>query len=533
MKRKCLPLVIALASMGPVYSVAANNDVPTGSYQKTCSDIVVSDNTLSARCAGYNNQYKKSTLAPLDQCLSSISQYGDIANRDGNLVCMPDLPKVGAAARFPQSETIINDWVYGGKNNAIYQHAWGLWAGLSSYVAKVDGVPVRAFETWSTPNDMLYKMSTGSVSAESTKGAPAQDALQLELSLPKQLRNVKALDGKLNNLFLKQGASVGDTGILVSVAYNPPAEQHAVSNKLFFKSTLDRYLAMGYTDIPNFPANAMTIKPVYKVISSDKVSQGIYTFPGWPGTPSPAMTFPESAWKSCVYVDVTQAGPGGNRIDPGCHARSADNTFHLNNFIHQKVSAENADFLRATVNPNIKQGDYLILVGMHVTTREAKRWTWQTFWWSASPDAPQLPSSGDIAAARPRNDLDAAANHYAMSVAYSMVSPAQPITGGSSVGESVIGYNPHLEAGFDPQVFQIVRKINDTTENQYGVQTNCMTCHNLASYNPKTDYQANGGEKRETPYGTDYYMSLDDPVFEETLRLDFAWSILGNLQLDK
>ena len=59
-----------------------------------------------------------------------------------------------------------------------------------------------------------------------------------------------------------------------------------------------------------------------------------------------------------------------------------------------------------------------------------------------------------------------------------------------------------------------------------------MTCHNLAMYNPKTDYRANGGARRETPYGSDYYMSITDPVFKGSLKLDFAWSILGALQLN-
>ena len=169
---------------------------------------------------------------------------------------------------------------------------------------------------------------------------------------------------------------------------------------------------------------------------------------------------------------------------------------------------------------------------MHVTSRETKRWTWQTFWWSASPDQPKLPSNADIAARRPTQFLDEATKHYAMSVAYQMLAKAQPIIGGESVGESVIGFNPHLEAGFDPGTFQIIRPINGSERNEYGVQTNCMTCHNLALYNPRTDYRIDQGANREKPYGTDYYMSIDDETFDGTLKLDFAWSILGTLKLD-
>ena len=168
---------------------------------------------------------------------------------------------------------------------------------------------------------------------------------------------------------------------------------------------------------------------------------------------------------------------------------------------------------------------------MHVTTREIKRWAWQTFFWTANVAQPYLPSSTAIAALAP-STLDPAAKHYAMSVAYQMVKPAQPIMGGENVGASHIAYNPHLEANFTKQVFQINRAINGDTYNEYGVETNCMTCHNLAQYDPKVNYKENGGANRETPYGTDYYMAIDDAVFDNVLRLDFAWSIIGNLELD-
>ena len=182
----------------------------------------------------------------------------------------------------------------------------------------------------------------------------------------------------------------------------------------------------------------------------------------------------------------------------------------------------------------VSAGDYAILVGMHVTSREILRWTWQTFWWTADPAAPAAPSTSAIAAARPLSALDAAAAHYAMAPAYQMVAPAQPVNGGKDVGAAVIGYNPHLEAGFDPGTFQIVRTINAGTPqaitNRYGVETNCMTCHGFAAYDPAVDYSADGN--REKPYAADFYLSRNDAEFSGKLQLDFAWSILGSMVLD-
>lgn len=518
---------LALALLAPYCLADAR---PTGSYAQSCRAIAVKDDTLSASCQKLNGSYQNTRLNQLSACLNAISREGDIGNIDGNLLCLPDLPKPVPGFRFPEAERTVNQWVYGGQRDAMLAHSWGLWAGLNQWVGEVDGSPVRAFQTWASPSNMLYRMSRGLQASALPLKRP-----MLELISPNQFRASPHLT------VLKADPAAGtapgpDTRIFVSTAYNPPAANHAIANKLFLQSSLDTLLAQGYTEVPNFPVNAITIKPVYKVISSAYINaQGLYTFPGWPGTPEPAKPFDESSWNACVYVDVRGSGTGGNRIDPGCQGPNASNTFYLNNFIHHRIGAEEAASL-SRPNRKISAGDYAILVGMHVTTREAKRWTWQTFWWSANADAPYAPSSAATASARPLAYLDPAARHYAMALAYQMVAPAQPIVGGQNVGTSVIAYNPHLEAGFDgdPSSFIPPRRIKGPqgeVVNRYGVQTNCMTCHGLAAYQPKAQYFDQDGKKinREKPYGTDFYMSLNDPIFDGKLKLDFAWSILGNM----
>ncbi|MFT5085406.1 MAG: hypothetical protein ACI9Y1_003467 [Lentisphaeria bacterium] len=512
---------------------------PVGSYNKSCSAISVAGDTLLATCEKLDSSVNNTSLSNLAACLSSINQYGDIGNIDGNLICLPDLPKADSGFKFPESETTVNAWVYGSDTTKIVDHGWGIWAGLTSVVGAVDGVNVLAFETWNTPTNMIYQIETLSSSVAGNKQKLKKAGVtgliakppRLELALPHQFKNRKDLNGKLKNAIKAATPSDGDTNIFVSVAYNPPAAQHAISNKLFLQSTLNKYIEQGYTDIPNFPNNAITIKPVYKVITAANTVNGIYTFPGWPGTPDPARTFAESDWDSCAYIDVNGSGPGGNSIDLGCKGRDSTNTFFLSNFIHNKITSDDAKYLKSQLGITASAGDYAILVGMHVTSREIKRWAWQTFFWTANTSNPYSPSSASIAAQQP-SSLAAAAKHYAMSIAYQMVDPAQPITGGANVGQSHIAYNPHLEASFDQQVFQINRAIGGTQYNEFGVQTNCMTCHNLAQYDPKVNYSENSGANRETPYGTDYYMSIDDQVFDKVLRLDFAWSIIGSLKLD-
>lgn len=102
-----------------------------------------------------------------------------------------------------------------------------------------------------------------------------------------------------------------------------------------------------------------------------------------------------------------------------------------------------------------------------------------------------------------------------------MVWPNQPINGGTNQGVSpVISFNPYLEAGFGPKVFSVPNDLDSKL--QYGVQTNCMTCHALATKS------GNNG------YSTDQYISMNDgKFFLGDVQLDFAWSIQGNINTDK
>lgn len=525
-------------------AIHAATPAPGGSYTQSCRNIQVLGDTLQASCRTLKNTWQNTTMPALNVCLNSITRNGDIANIDGNLICMPDLPKVSGPASFPLPETQLNQWIYSSNNSELYRHSWDIWAGLNQAVGTVNLMQVRAFETWATPTLMLYQINSGTVLQAKTNAAgpsPLSKLPELELRPPRQFLNI-APGLKAN---AAKASSVGDTSIFVSVAYNPPAAQHAVNNKLFLQSTLDQYLKNGYDAVPDFPSNAITIKPVYKHISAKEYANKLYVMPGWPGTPSPAKTFPEPDWGSCVYIKITGSGQGGNSIDKGCKGPNASNTFYLNNFIYHLLTASEASGMNQR-DPQLKAqaGDYAILVGMHVTTREIKRWVWQTYWWSANADQPYSPSSAQIAKFRKLLMLDPAANHYAMAVAYQMVQPAQSIAGGNNTGSALIAYNPHLEASFDPGVFDYCASVgganavpskancnkSDPSINRFGVQTNCMSCHNMAMYNPKTNYQVNNGANRERPYATDFYMSLKDKAFDGSLKLDFAWSILGSMQ---
>ena len=108
-------------------------------------------------------------------------------------------------------------------------------------------------------------------------------------------------------------------------------------------------------------------------------------------------------------MQVSGTGTGGNAIDQGCKGQTTASTFYVDDFIHHTITAVEAPAVSRQTGMTVSAGDIAILVGMHVTTREATRWTWQTFWWSANPGQPYLPSSSTIAATaicqRPRPQM--------------------------------------------------------------------------------------------------------------------------------
>jgi hypothetical protein len=265
------------------------------------------------------------------------------------------------------------------------------------------------------------------------------------------------------------------------------------------------------------------------------------------GAPDPPKAFPPPAWNTWVWIDVKGPGAGdgsvvtvsGNAGQPPDPATIKPNvTYGVDQFIgFQLKSQADVDEINQAAQqqfqqqgasadtPLVQLNDYAVLLGMHVTSRETLRWTWQTFWWSANDAQPFLPSSAAIAKARP-DQLKAAARHYAMAPAYSMELPQQPITGGKNAGQSVYGYNPYLEAGFDPSVLPASipgQSGGNVVANNVGVQTNCMSCHAMASY-------AKGGtpDLSGSLDTGDRYVDLQGPEFRGNLRTDFLWSIPFN-----
>ena len=436
-----------------------------------------------------------------------------------NNITPVDFPSLAIPGfNFPEDSTLLNQWITENDSLNIYSHAWGIWTGITSPTnQKVANKTLLVFETWLTPEEML----------DSINGTPIKRSNRANLKKPHQ--------------FTHFAPTVNDS-IHESVSYSPAAASFAIENKLFLATTLYDYAQQGLNDIPNFPDEAITIKPVFKVLPvSTSGGQHKFAISSWHGPIDSLAGFPENDWHSCIYVDVeNQSNGDGSQLyyenKESIPAPTPATSYNLNDFIHYTMNAEDAYFFNKEFSENSENpmkahaGDIVILVGMHVSTKENKRWTWQTFWWAPDADNPPLPSSKVIADQRP-DILTGPAAHYAMAVAYYMIKPDEPYNGRNIKGKPNFAFNPYLEAGFTPSVFDknmsmINTETGLTISTYAGVRTNCMSCHSMATVNPKG---FTTGSISTTPYIGNAYISLDDPIFESLLKVDFAWSVEGNI----
>jgi hypothetical protein len=410
---------------------------------------------------------------------------------------------------FPVDSSQIYGWVNGYDTISITKHAWDIWAGLTALTnQEIEGRQLMVYETWFSPNELAQFCA----SQDSVGGCTTTKTTLTKLNMPRQF--VHGLSSEQAKA-LKQSNNVT---IVEAMGYNPAAACFATSNLIFNPSSLKKYnVNGGIGKIPAFPNNAITTKPTYVIAKPNAL--GLITVPIWSGPPAIAQNYPPSAWPSVVFVDVNNKQEKGKKVQP---AKPNDkalpvNIINLNEFISYQLDSEMAAYLNNQSlggGGGFTQGDYALLVAMHVATKEISNWTWQTYFWTLNPANPDFPSSSFAAELRPASITGAAAN-YAVVTTYNMVWPNQPITGGTNNSvKPNIGFNPYLEAGLG----QLTLTNNLNSNYKWGVQTNCMSCHALATVDGNISYTA------------DQYIDMGDlGLFKNRVQTDFAWSISGSL----
>ena len=436
--------------------------------------------------------------------------------------------------RFPETEATLTSWVAAMTRERadrpaatanIQLHGWGLWAAVTAETAQsYEGQPLRVFETWQTPQELAV-ISTASASA------PTSSAFVRTRAPLRTLRRMR-LDAAIAEPQSNADESNAIDRVLGFVKFDPTSAAHIASQRLLARTTLDALLDGGAAQVPPFPATTLVVKPVFQVIAAkDLVDGRYYALKVWSGPPATPQSAPPTSWVGCVWIDLLEGGEGSGAIDLAAAAdgssRTDATTYPLTSLLHFRLSAGDAAALNLSKpGTNAAAGDNAILVAMHVTGREIARWTWHTFWWTPDADAPPAPSSPAIARSRPAQ-LRGPARHYAMALAYTMVTPDQPYLGGENSGAPVYAYNPYIEAKLSPVELPDSLPGLDghggITGNNFGVQSNCMSCHARANYNPHLRSTA-------PRFAGARYSDLIDPQFVGTLQVDFLWSLARHAQ---
>ena len=439
-------------------------------------------------------------------------------------VSLPD-PQV-PGFHFPESEATVVTWVHQMESGApaapaafnnIHVHGWGLWTALTMQTAQVDaGERLRVFETWYTPQeiDAIPKPGTVATRGAPRMRAPLRNFVQFEHGLEPRDRELLA------------DASGSET-VFGYVKFDPTAADHVTRQNLLSTATLNQLIVGGAQQIPVFPNTALTLKSAFQIITAGTLVDGrFYRLNVWTGPPPTPQAWAPYQWPGVVWIDIKGGGSGSGQVDTEAStdggSRTDQTTYPVSSMINHRITPyEAAQFNQSQPGSNVKAGDYAVLVAMHVAGREIARWTWQTYWWTPTPDNPQLPSSQAIAALRPDQLKDAARN-YAMSLAYDMTAPGQPNVGGQNAGSAIYVYNPYLEARFGPANLPDSTPGEDPNgqpaANDVGVNCNCMSCHIRANYNPNHLATA-------PRYSGARYTDLDDPQFAGTLQVDLLWSL--------
>jgi hypothetical protein len=347
------------------------------------------------------------------------------------------------------------------------RHAWYLFAGLTQ-TAK-SGAAI--WETWYPEEDTLTV-------GPQPQGLTGGDRPPRQFEIPFQLRSQGA-----------QPQAAGES-LLSFVLFNQEAHDFIRSNQLNRKSKLTELnnafpagTPLAKREIAPFPRPAVALKTVWTLVKASQAR----TLPVWDGVfQQPDEGFPSGSWPRAVVIDPSRTDvPMAETRQINWHGKPLDaHVVPVSRFYNFKISAAELPAVKALI-PAAEEGDFAILLMMHVTTKEIPDWVWSTYWWHDRPD------EGAFGADRPAV-VTGVWRNYRMDSAYDMDRPRE------YDGTPNVAFNPYLE-NFD-----------------MGAVSNCMTCHR---------------QSRWTPTGAPNFIvtrgapAADDPMFKDSIKADFLWAI--------
>lgn len=523
---------------------------------------------------------------------------------------------------YPQSAQNVQQWVNARDGLRMRAHSWYLWAGLNQpSTSKADAIPV--WRSWNTAtqafsrDDMIAPHDRMSMKARNEKNAGDNDNGIIlpgrpEYVMPNSLIPITKYGKCINynqadkTYSLKQGKLFQNNGdvMVAGVIYNQPAFNHIRQNMLYKAEVLQTKLpAVGQPaeQIPDFPAESIVLKPMMWPVKGD----GYTALPVWTQNHFWPPTFDIYSgyevqydtvgipkWSRAVAVtsrsnpvhgeqdveflvrDVYKPDNSGKRELWGPNKFKNAKVVSIDDFYHVTYSKSQLESMdpcdRAIIDQSaiwsygrqFREGDSLILIAMHIMTKEQPVWTFQTVWWSDRPEVPESDYENRFAVGRPaellnRKDIKGPWNHYLMANTFGSVQlpnmykpdakprradprmpfiwptdlgnppdqPGKPGTTRNSRFRSKLPviYNPYIELVSHP------------------IKTNCMNCHMRAAWppdpnfnpffpnppkdRPRASYLADPiKDMKGFPDSLDA-MTFETEVFDSLLMLDSLWSV--------
>jgi hypothetical protein len=381
----------------------------------------------------------------------------------------------------------------------LRKHAWALFAGVTAPTGTKKDPIDPVWTTWFTQSEAF---GIGCSESSAKRTSP-----RFEFQLPMEIvANFEARGRSQDNVqeALKDAVAFFSnpaTGALRSaVLYNKTACEHILNNQLFsgrklsdeLKTFISNDTPPEEMEVDQFPRGAIVVKSSWL-----RIDAGGRTVCLW----RPADT---TVSNECQLVGMHEL-----RVTPVASAVPCRilprQPIPTSCFYNIPVTPLNmADLSRSmTVQP----GDALILVGLHVITKEIGDWVWSTFWWQAGPDSKGFPID------QPPNLFGSPWNNYAMDVTLSMETPHEEQSAiVTAPGKCLPRRTPNPKICFNPYLE------GSLTNGQY---SNCMNCHKQATFQRFIPDPTGTVQRGYLGSDAQCFTDKERPV----MRVDYLWTL--------
>ena len=454
---------------------------------------------------------------------------------------------------YPQQASTVEQWVAHREAGKAREHGWYLFAGLNRPAA--GETPV--WRTWCTSTQAFFTGFTAAAFRASVSGMNHQitlnamrraDGTNEPINLPNApfypLPSVVTSNPAYKACIvpvsttppehpaqqLLDGPTFQNNGdiMVAGVIYDNSAYGWIRSKKLYLGATLSAQVPSpaATAQIAPMPPSSIVLKPMMWPVSA----KGYTALPVWDDLTADDGTYVgfeiQQKWKRAVAITahptpaiaavnvsylhgVYKANvPNPVQIGPVVYrgAKVAPlNTFYSFRFPHlEQMHPCDRAILDASAywayGRAFAKDDYLVLVAMHVLTKEQPDWTFQSVWWHDKPNyGPYAKNRPNI----PPSQAPGPWRHYLMTSTYGITQPPP------NANKWPVAYNPYIELAADHPII-----------------TSCINCHRRAAW-PNFEssapihasYLATPG-----PGALDVYKP-NNPIFDGLLTTDSMWAV--------